>query len=241
MVVRWPENVDKAPLLPQQLAPSLAQNPQSAKLLDRGSSVVEQDPSLDSEQLFAADLAARIAQGDATAEHELVVRYGRGLRCLLWQITKNVELAADLYQETFLLVLEKLRASKIEEPARLAGYMRGIAKRLVIGDTRKKARRATNPDSEHIATVADDGAGPYSQVSDAQFARIVRRLLDELPMERDRQVLKMFYLEEIEKTEICKVLEITPAHFNRVIFRAKRRFKELLEKAELKDKLDIVK
>ena len=130
---------------------------------------------------------------------------------------------------------------KIEEPARLAGYMRGIAKRLVIGDTRKMARRATNPDSEHIATVADDGADPCAQVSDAQIARIVRRLLDGLPMERDRQVLKMFYLEEVEKTEICKVLEITSRHFNRVIFRAKRRFKELLEKAELNRKLDIVR
>lgn len=200
-----------------------------------------QDPSLEPEHQFAADLAARIAQGDAAAEHALVERYGRGLRCLLWQITRDVELAADLYQETFLLVLEKLRASKIEQPARLAGYMCGIARRLVIGDSRKKVRRATNPDSEHIATVADDGAGPFAQVSDEQIAYNVRRLLDELPMERDRQILKMFYLEETEKTEICKVLEITAEHFNRVIFRAKGRFRELLEKTELKDKLNIVK
>jgi RNA polymerase sigma-70 factor (ECF subfamily) len=45
---------------------------------------------------------------------------------------------------------------------------------------------------------------------------------------RDRTLLMRFYIDEEEKEKICLELNLSSLHFNRVIFRARRRFKELL-------------
>ncbi len=256
MVAERPDNADTSWMPSLELAPPLAEIALSARLVRRGSGAMKQDPTSASENQVKTDLAERIAQAQAKerelterelaerklAEGELVERYGRGLRCLLLRITGgDVELAADLYQDTILLVIKKLRSSDIKDPEKLAGFMCGIARNLLTGEIRKNVRRATNPDSDYIATVAGGSFDPFEQVSKEQVSGIVMEVLGELTMERDRLLIRMFYLHEIEKTVICNVLEISTEHFNRVIFRAKGRLRELMEKADKKYKLNIVK
>ncbi len=60
---------------------------------------------------------------------------------------------------------------------------------------------------------------------------IIRQVIQELPSERDRQVLRRFYLEEDDKDAICADLNLTSLHFNRVLHRARERFRELYKKA----------
>jgi len=52
--------------------------------------------------------------------------------------------------------------------------------------------------------------------------------------ERDHQILFRFYLQEQEKAEICRDLGLTSLHFNRVLFRARERYRALYEEAERK-------
>ena len=47
-------------------------------------------------------------------------------------------------------------------------------------------------------------------------------------MKRDREILRRFYVEEEDKDSICKDLKIDGTHFNRVLFRAKARFREAI-------------
>ena len=54
-------------------------------------------------------------------------------------------------------------------------------------------------------------------------------MLDEMPGERDRELLMRFYLNDEAKEQICQELKLSREHFNRVIFRARGRFRELLE------------
>jgi hypothetical protein len=54
-------------------------------------------------------------------------------------------------------------------------------------------------------------------------------MLEEMPAERDRELLVRFYLNDEEKEQICQELKLSREHFNRVIFRARNRFRELLE------------
>jgi len=61
------------------------------------------------------------------------------------------------------------------------------------------------------------------------MGRGARRMLDEMPAERDRDLLVRFYLNDEAKEEICRELRLSEQHFNRVIFRARNRFRELLE------------
>ena len=59
--------------------------------------------------------------------------------------------------------------------------------------------------------------------------------LDDLAVPRDRDILRQFFLEEHSKDEICARMDLSAAHFDRVIFRAKQRMRQLLDKrTELK-------
>ena len=177
---------------------------------------------------IATDLVRRIAAGDTAAEAALVERYSRGLLYLLRRLGASPELAEDLHQETFRIVLERLRRRELDEPAGLAGFLRGTARNLLIAERRKTARRRTDADADGLERTVSPSPGQLASVLLDEEAAIVRRLIEELPTDRDRQLLLRFYVAEEEKESICADLGLDHLHFNRVLFRARNRFKELL-------------
>jgi RNA polymerase sigma-70 factor (ECF subfamily) len=46
---------------------------------------------------------------------------------------------------------------------------------------------------------------------------------------RDRELLVRFYLHDEPKEELCRQYGLSDLHFNRVIFRARERFRDLLQ------------
>ena len=203
--------------------------------------LVHRAPAPEDEGQVSADLSKRIRQGDKGAEEELWRRYSRGLLFLLKRRTGDPELAEDIRQETFRVALEKLRAAELDDTTKVAAYLRGIAVNLVTGEWRKNQRRGTSADTEAIERTADDRAGPLDGVERNELQQIVRRLLQELPVERDRQILIRFFLKDHDKEAICAELGIDdPVHFNRVLFRAKKRFKELVLRSNAKHRLRLV-
>jgi len=193
------------------------------------------------EPAIAADLVARIGRGARDAEEAMVRRYGPGLLYLLKRRTRDADLALDLRQDTFRVAIEKLRAGPLDEPERLAAYLRGVALNLWIAHQRKHARRATTADSDAVEAAADAGErGPFENVSRAQVRDAVGVLLDELGTPRDREILKRVYLRDEDKEDVCAALGVDATHFNRVLFRAKQRFRELLVRADRRKKLRLV-
>jgi RNA polymerase sigma-70 factor, ECF subfamily len=193
------------------------------------------------EHEIAADLARQIGQGVRAAEQALAARYGPPLHFLLKQRTRDSELALDIRQDALRIVIEKLRAGTLEQPERLAGYLRGVALKLCGAQRRKEIRRATTADSDAIETVAADRADPAEHLSEEQLRRTVRDLLAELSTPRDRDILTRVYLLEEDKDVICAALGVDSLHFNRVLFRAKQRFRELLVRAEQQGGLRVVR
>jgi RNA polymerase sigma-70 factor (ECF subfamily) len=185
-------------------------------------------PPMPDEAEVATDLVRRIAAGDASAEGELVQRYSRGLLYLLKRLAP--ELADDLHQETFRIVLERLRRRELDEPAGLAGFLRGTARNLALAERRKTARRRTDGDDEEMAQAVHPAPSQLSAVLLDEEAETVRRLIRELPTDRDRQLLLRYYVGEEEKERLCTDLGLDSLHFNRVLFRARQRFKEILER-----------
>lgn len=171
----------------------------------------------------------------------MVQRYGRGLLYLLRRRTGDAELALDVRQDAFRIAIEKLRTSELNEPERLGAYLRGIALNLLLADSRKAARRGTTADSDAIEAAADDRPGPFAEVSRTQVQQAVRTLLRELRVARDREILIRVYLDEEDKESICQALQIDSAHFNRVLFRAKQRFRALLTGVDSHGRLRLVK
>jgi RNA polymerase sigma-70 factor (ECF subfamily) len=184
----------------------------------------------DDEAAVAADLVRRIAARDAAAEGELVERYQRGVLYLLRRLGALPELADDLQQETFRIVIERLRQEGLADPAGLAPFLRGTARNLLIAERRKAARRRTWGDSGELAEAVAPAPSQLQTVLHDEEARIVRDLIAELPNGRDRELLLRFYVAEEEKETICAALGLDSLHFNRVLFRARQRFKELMER-----------
>jgi RNA polymerase sigma-70 factor (ECF subfamily) len=58
----------------------------------------------------------------------------------------------------------------------------------------------------------------------------------ELGSDRDRQLLFRFYVGEEDKDRLCRDLDLSSLHFNRVLFRARQRYKELYERRFLDER-----
>jgi len=182
------------------------------------------------EDQSSADLVRRIRGGDPRAEEELIVRFGEGLAFLLRRWTRGHTDAEDLYQETFRLALEKIRRGEVRDPDRLAGFLRALARNLSIEHYRKAARRgAREEDLETTADLSHPETGQLGQLLRKEKVTLVRQLLEELGSQRDRQVLFRFYIAEEDKESIRADLGLTAPEFNLVLFRARRRYRDLYE------------
>ncbi|MEM8998380.1 MAG: sigma factor, partial [Acidobacteriota bacterium] len=121
------------------------------------------------------ELARRIAAGEAAAEEELVQQLGRGTSLLLRRLARDPELAQDLYQETFRIVITGLRQGKLHDPTKLAAYVRGTAKNLLRSEWRKRDRRGPHDDVDDLSLV-DPSPGQWHEASLAEDRAHVRRV-----------------------------------------------------------------
>jgi RNA polymerase sigma-70 factor (ECF subfamily) len=179
------------------------------------------------------ELVRRIVSGDPAAESELVQRFSRALSFLLGRLTRDSALAEDLYQETFRLVIEKVRGGELRAPERLPGFVSSMARNLFLGSARTGSRRRKwHGDSEATETAPDPAPGQLTRLLAQERASAVRRVLTELKNDRDREILSRYYIADENKEDICRDLELSDLHFNRVLFRARQRYKELFERRQ---------
>ncbi|HWM91323.1 MAG TPA: sigma-70 family RNA polymerase sigma factor [Thermoanaerobaculia bacterium] len=186
---------------------------------------------MSTDELSPSDLVQRIRGGDPRAEEELIARFGEGLSFLLRRWTRGHSDAEDLYQETFRLALEKVRRGEVRDPERLAGFLRSLARNLSIEHYRKAGRRGAREETlETAAELTNSDTGQLGQLLRKEKVTLVRQLLEELGSERDRQVLYRFYIAEEDKESIRNDLGLTAPEFNLVLFRARRRYRDLYER-----------
>lgn len=174
----------------------------------------------------ADDLVGRIRQGDRQAEDELVRRYRRGVGIILRAESGDAAAVDDLFQETFRIALEKIRQGDLRDPKKLSGFICSLARNLVIEHFRRVAARRTTGALE-LAELASPRADPLENLLRAERGVIVQQVLSEMPLDRDRQILFRFYIVEDKKDAICRDLDLTSLHFNRVLFRARERYRDL--------------
>jgi RNA polymerase sigma-70 factor, ECF subfamily len=177
------------------------------------------------------DLVRGLISGDPQAEANLVERYSRGVRYIIRRETGDRSVGDDLYQETFRIALQKIRQGDLHEPEKLSGFICSIARNLVIDYFRRAARQESLTEIEEAAPQRHPAPDQLEVLLQQEKAAIVRQVIKELPSDRDRQILFRFYIAEEEKERICADLGLTGLHFNRVLFRARERYRELYEKA----------
>jgi RNA polymerase sigma-70 factor, ECF subfamily len=153
-----------------------------------------------------------------------------GLRSLIIRRVGDPEAAADILQDAILTTLQKLRNGEIDNPQFIGGFIYRVALNHLRNYRRKDKSEIL--DARDIDAVADQANVPAeTQVQRGQWAQMARNVLRALPTSRDREILIRFYLDEEEKDSICNSLGLSEEHFTRVIFRARSRFRLLLERS----------
>ena len=93
-----------------------------------------------------AELARAIAGSasavEAAAEEEFCRRFAPRVRLYGLRHLRDRHAAADLVQQVLMMALERLRAGKLREPERLASFVLGMCRMVVMDQRRGTARRA---------------------------------------------------------------------------------------------------
>lgn len=178
-------------------------------------------------------LVERIAAGDAEAETALVQRFSPPVLELLTYRSGDPQLAEDLHQDTFAVVLKRLREQGIDNPEKLPAFICQTARNLLIAHRRKFSRRQTYADTETVERHSDATATAADDYQREQTAMAIAALLKELRKPRDREILHRYYVLDEPKRNICQALDLSDAHFDRVLYRARERFRTLLERKGL--------
>jgi RNA polymerase sigma-70 factor, ECF subfamily len=186
-----------------------------------------------SDNCSQVDLVSRIREGDRQAEAELVERYSLGVMIIIRRVVRDTMAAEDIHQEGFRIVLEKIRRGDVREPERLSGFVCGVARNLVIDHFRRAARQENKAEIEEAVSIPHPAPDQLQELLRKEKADLVRQVLKEMSNERDIQALYRFYIADDDKEQICADLGLTSLHFNRVLHRARERFRELYEQAML--------
>ena len=173
-----------------------------------------------------SDLPAPVA--DPVSHLAAVYRDFPGLRALILRRVRDPELAADILQDAAVTTLEKLRNGEIAHPENLGGYLYRVALNHLRNHRRKDRSAISSADALDELPASENDAA-WDDVRGRQWATAARRMLEEMPLARDRDMLVRFYLDDEDRETICRELGLSEEHFNRVIFRARNRFRELIE------------
>jgi RNA polymerase sigma-70 factor (ECF subfamily) len=175
----------------------------------------------------ARELAVRIETGDASAEAELVEAYALCIRRILLKRTGNSQLANDLCQDTFVVTLKKLRAGELKKPRSLTAFIRQIAVNISI-DHYRREKRYILQDHGAISRLYFHRDHKARGIDRRAIRLVLEKALEQMAVTRDREILRRFYLADEDKTSICSDLELTATHFDRVLYRARHRMRDLI-------------
>ena len=167
-------------------------------------------------------IVQRIKQGDPDAEKELMRRCAPQLRTRVARLTQDSGLVEDVCQQALLILLLKLRNGQVAKPDRLAAYLFGIAKRLVMKPL--ASMRCTAPEIDVCERVVASELNPEEVLIQEQTAAAVRASLNDCLHERDREAMYRYYIYQQDRAHICRVMRLTSAQLSYVLCRARRRF-----------------
>jgi RNA polymerase sigma-70 factor (ECF subfamily) len=179
----------------------------------------------DDEPVSDVELVKLVAAGSQKAEAMLYSRFQKSLLIMLEQRTKDVARAEDLTQDTLLTVIRRLKEGGIDYPERLTSFVHQTAKYTFIGWVRKLSNQTELRES--VDDVSEDRPTIDESLVVEQRRACVRKIIAEMKVPRDREILYRVYVWEQSKPLVCEALELSPQHYDRVVSRARNRFKEL--------------
>ena len=171
----------------------------------------DQEPS--DQQLADQLLVVRCQLGERAAFDDLIQRWAGPLHRYALKLTHDPALASDLTQDIWLRVIQGL--GRLREAGQFRAWLFGIAHRTFVD--RLRIRYATPVDT---GMELEDFAAEEDIAADPVMERALATGMASLPVV-EREVLTLFYLEELSLAEIAHVLGIPTGTVKSRLFRAR--------------------
>jgi RNA polymerase sigma-70 factor (ECF subfamily) len=177
-----------------------------------------------------SELARRIAMaapGEASeAEGELYARLAPRVRLYGLRHLRDAQSAADLMQQVLMMTIERLRDGKVHGPERLASYVLGMC-RMVVLDLQRGGRRRERVLLQFPGDVPLGPAAPEPRVDDERLGPCLDRLA-----ERERTVLVLTFHAERSALDVGRELALSSGNVRVIRHRALARLRACLEGEE---------
>ena len=157
------------------------------------------------------DLVKLYLNGSEVAFETLIRKHKDKVFAFILSKIKNYNLAHDVFQDTFIKVINSLKRGKYNEEGKFVPWVMRIAHNLVIDHFRrqKKTRSIAPTDDFNIFDVIsnEDKNAEEDMITD-QITSDVRKLIEELP-EDQKEVLKMRYYRDMSFKEIAEITDVS--------------------------------
>lgn len=177
---------------------------------------------------FDEDYVRRLASGDPEVERHFTTYFGGMLTIKLRARLRSPQLAEDARQETFLRVIQTLRKEGgLQHPERLGAFVNSVCNNVLMETFRSAGKHGQAP--EEAPEQADTTVDLERDIVTRERKQAVEKVLRELP-KKDQDILRLIFLEERDKAEICKELAVSGEYLRVLLHRAKSRFRALMQK-----------
>ena len=161
--------------------------------------------------LSDSDLISLYLNGDESALKALILRHEQKIFTYILTSVKNRELAEDLFQDTFIKVINTLRAGVYKDEGKFAQWVMRIANNLKIDYFRKAQRMPayeSNGEFDIFDTLGVEDPSVEQKMIQEQIYSDIQDLLQYLP-EEQREVLEMRIYQDISFKEIAELTNVS--------------------------------
>lgn len=145
-------------------------------------------------------LVVRCQLGERAAFDALISRWMPSLHRYALKLSQDADVADDLVQDVWLRVLRGL--GRLRDPVRFRPWLFGIAHRTFVDRLRLRYSQPLDSDVD-LDALPDPGNGRDA----LDLQQTIHAGLDALPV-CEREVLTLFYLEDMPQIEIASALDI---------------------------------
>lgn len=175
---------------------------------------------------FETDPDQQIQSGLSRSDEHLAILLARLLNRMLHTKLRCPELIEEVRQETMFRVLVRVRKGQVRQPDRLNAFALGVCQRVLYERLRQECRYVMS--GNEMREQVDHRPAPDREVSNREQREYVARILA-LLTSKDRDILRLTFLEGLTRAEACKHLGIDREHFRVMLYRAKARFRKAAE------------
>ena len=158
-------------------------------------------------------LVQNFLNGDNKSFEVLLSRHKSRVFAFIMSKVKNRDITEDIFQDTFIKVINSLKRGKYNEEGKFLPWVMRISHNLVIDHFRKESKmRKIRPTAEFdIFDVLDDGSKNQEEMMiQTQVHSDLKVLIEQLPDDQ-KEVLKMRYFEDLS---FKKIADLTDSSIN---------------------------